>query len=181
MALADAEVVAVDERAADDAGRERDAPWVVLVDTAGRVVAVATSQEASAHGRDALLPSLLRSRRVVVIAHAESSVVNGIASWAFERAGWDRDREVVVVVRDETRVWGVWHGPDLAEVLEIGATRSGIDTSLAGDVNIPELLRHCAYTDGRVHCGAAMTFSEFPGPAPACPNPSGLADHPFLW
>lgn len=180
MALASAVIIPVEGIGAD-AGLDVDAPWVILVDPSGRVVTAATREEASTHSRDALLRPPLRSRRIVVVAHAECSVVNGISSWAFEQAGWGRQRDVVVVVRDETRVWGVWHGPDLEEVLELGTTRSGIDTSLPGDVHIPELVKQCEYTVGGVVCGATMTFREFPDPAPECSNPNGLVGHRFRW
>jgi hypothetical protein len=180
MALSGAAAISVEQSGAGE-GRDVDAPWVILIDPSGGVAAVVTREEASTHSWDALLRPPLWSRRVVVVAHPDSSVVNGISSWAFEQAGWELDRDVVVVVRDETKVWGVWHGPDLEEVLEIGTTRSDIDTVLPGDVHIPELVRQCGYAAGGVDCGATMTFQEYPDPAPQCPNPRGLADHQFLW
>lgn len=180
MALARAAIIPTEGLSAA-AAQDVDAPWVILVGPSGEVTAVATAAEAATHPWDALLRPPLWSRRTVVVAHADSSVVNGISSWAFEWAAWELDDDVVVVVRDDTEVLGVWHGPDLDEVLEIGTTRSGIDTSLPGDVHIPELVGRCRYAADGVDCGATMTFQEYPEPAPDCPNPNALADHPFLW
>lgn len=74
----------------------------------------------------------------------------------------------------------MWCGQDLAEVVEMEATRSWASSPI-GRVQIPEVLRSCAYLQGGVLCGAVMPFSEYPSTLPACPNPERLKGHAFVW
>jgi hypothetical protein len=181
MPLADAAARAEDDTVGGILGSQGPS-WVVLRNPVGRVVGVTTRTELLLHppGRPARVA--LQPRRVTVVAHADASVVNGIASWAFEEARRAPADDLVVIVRDDSgAVLGIWHGQDLHEVLEMGPTRSGRDTTLPGDVHIPELLRHCTYAKEGATCGAALWFPEYPAEPPDCPNPQQLKAHRFVW
>jgi hypothetical protein len=180
MPLDDAVVGPVGDTIGDILRLGHDPDWIVLVEPGGSVAGVASRAELLSQPPDALARAALTTPQVVVVAHAESSVVTGMATWAFEEARRD-PQDVVVVVRDGSTVRGVWHGPDLVEALEIGATRSGMDTTLPGDVHIPELLRYCGYILDDVACRAALSFREFPSMMPQCPNPLQLTGHAFEW
>ena len=181
MPLADVTVGHVGATVAEVVARGSGVAWVVLLERSGSVAGVASPAELSMHAPDTPARVALSTQRVVVVAHPESSVVNGVASWAFEEASRAPGLDIVVVVYDGSRVWGMWHGPDLLEVIELGTTRSGAVTTLPGDVCIPELVRRCGYATGGTTCHAALSFREYPAGLPPCPNPSQLADHLFVW
>jgi hypothetical protein len=181
MPLADVTVGQVDDTVAEVVAPGPSPGWIVLLDRSGSLAGVASAAEVSVHAPDTPARVVLSTQRVVVAAHPESSVVNGVASWAFEEARRATGLDVVVVVYERSRVWGVWHGPDLLEVIELGTTRSGVTTTLPGDVHIPELVRQCGFTTGDTPCRAAMSFREYPAALPRCPNPGQLADHLFVW
>jgi len=126
----------------------------------------------------------MRDSRAIVTAHPECSVVAVLASWACTQAAdWASHREdgsVVIVARGEAGVLGVWAGPDLDEVLEIGTTRTGADITLPGDIHIPEYVRSCAFQVRDVRCAASRNFAEPPSRPLPCDNPHNLPDHDFL-
>jgi len=150
MVLEAAVVVGLDSLVGEvDLGSPDGPGWVVgLTEDDAIAVVVSTGELAGLPGVTTL-SRVLDSYRAVVTAHPECSVVAAISSWAFTQAAeWadcSPERSVVIVVRGDEGVVGIWAGADLDEVVEIGTTRSGADLTMPGDIHIPEYVRRCTF------------------------------------
>jgi hypothetical protein len=184
MAVVTAAVVGLDTLVGE-AGRDGpDGPgWIVGVAEDGAVGAVVSADELAGLTEQISVRRAMRDSRAVVTVHPECSVVAAISSWAFTQAAdWASQspgRSVVIVVRDDARVVGIWAGPDLDEVLEIGTTRTGADLTMPGDIHIPEYVRRCTFQVRGLRCDAVRSFAEPPSEPLPCDNPRKLPEHEF--
>lgn len=184
MVLEAAVVVRLDGLVGEvDLGSPDGPSWVVGVTEDDAIAIVVSTGELAGLPRVTPLSRVLFGYRAVVTAYPECSVVAAISSWAFvqaaEWADYSPERSVVVVVRGDEGVIGVWAGADLDEVVEIGTTRSGADLTMPGDVHIPEYVRRCTFQVKGVRCGAVRSFAEPPSQPVACDNPRHLTAHVF--
>ena len=184
MALETAVVVRLDSLAGELICVVLMPDWVVAVTEDDAVRAVLSVDELVGLPESTPVHRATRGRRAVVTAHPECSVVAAISSRAFTQAAdWadgNPDRSVVIVVRGDTGVVGVWAGDDLDEVLEIGTTRTGADLTMPGDIHIPEYVCRCAFEVKGVRCDAVRSFAEPPSRPVPCDNPRLLPEHEFV-
>ena len=185
MVLEAAVVVRLDSLVGEVDLRSPGGPaWVVAVTEDDAVGAVLSADELAGLPESIAVHGAIRGSRAVVTAHPECSVVAAISSWAFTQAvDWadgNPDRSVVIVVRGDASVVGVWAGDDLDEVLEIGTTRTGADLTMPGDIHIPEYVLWCAFEMKGVRCHAVRSFAEPPSRPVPCDNPRLLPEHVFV-
>ena len=152
--------------------------WFVIVDGDDDVVAAVPAEELADLPATGSVWDAVPSAYETVVADADCSVVSMLSSSAFRDAVWP----IAVVLRAGAAVIGVWAGPDLADVLEFGTTRVGIDHTMSGRITVPIVVKHCAFRDehGR-RCNTLMRFHERPLRPDRCANPYGLPEHPFAW